>query len=296
MDSWHSYPSVYTIGHRAIEELLLDSVLVEEKIDGSQFSFGTFNGTLKARSKGAQLIIDAPEKMFNKAIETIKQLSLQDSWTYRAEYLQKPKHNTLAYSRVPKDNLIVFDINTQEEKYLSYEEKAKECNRIELEVVPKLFEGKITSIDTMINFLEKDSVLGNTTIEGFVVKNYSRFGRDKKVLIGKYVSEAFKEIHGVHWKKQNPSSKDIVRELILSYKTEARWNKSIQHLREKGELEDSPRDIGKLIIEVKEDIKKECTDEIKETLFKWAIGQILRGTVSGLPEYYKKQLLESSKF
>lgn len=41
-DSWHSYPSTFALGHRAIADLLLDPVLVEEKVDGSQFSFGVF--------------------------------------------------------------------------------------------------------------------------------------------------------------------------------------------------------------------------------------------------------------
>lgn len=43
MDSWHSYPSIFAIGHRALAELLLDPVIVEEKVDGSQFSFGLFD-------------------------------------------------------------------------------------------------------------------------------------------------------------------------------------------------------------------------------------------------------------
>ncbi len=38
--SWHSYPKIYGLGHKAITELLSDNVMVEEKIDGSQFSFG----------------------------------------------------------------------------------------------------------------------------------------------------------------------------------------------------------------------------------------------------------------
>lgn len=60
LTSWHSYPKVYALGHRALAELLLDEVLVEEKIDGSQFSFGRFGGDLKARSKGCQLNVDYP--------------------------------------------------------------------------------------------------------------------------------------------------------------------------------------------------------------------------------------------
>ena len=292
-NSWHSYPSIYAMGHMAIAELLFDDVLVEEKVDGSQFSFGRFDDILKVRSKGKQIILDAPEKMFNKAIKTVQALDLNDGWTYRCEYLQKPKHNTLSYSRVPKGNIIIFDINPNEEQYLSYADKKAECERIGLETVPFLFSGKITDINTMVEFLEIESILGGTKIEGFVIKNYSRFGRDKKVLMGKYVSEAFKESHKTEWKKSNPGNKDIIRELILSHKTEARWDKSVQHLRDRGDLENTPRDIGKLIIEVKEDIKKECTEEIKDALYGWAIGQILRGVTGGLPEYYKKKLLES---
>ena len=68
MNSWHSYPSIYNIGHRYVVDLLNEPVLIEEKIDGSQFSFGVFDGELKCRSKGAQLNLVAPEKMFIKAI------------------------------------------------------------------------------------------------------------------------------------------------------------------------------------------------------------------------------------
>jgi hypothetical protein len=54
MNSWHSYPSIYNLGHRALQDLLTVSVNVEEKVDGSQFSFGiTEEGEIKLRSKGA---------------------------------------------------------------------------------------------------------------------------------------------------------------------------------------------------------------------------------------------------
>src|SRR5690242_11376793 len=104
-DSWHSYPSIFALGHRYVADLLTVPVLVEEKIDGSQFSFGISTvGELAIRSKGAQMHIDAPEKMFQKAADTVKELKdvLTPGWTYRAEYLAKPKHNTLAYDRVPE--------------------------------------------------------------------------------------------------------------------------------------------------------------------------------------------------
>ena len=107
IESWHTYPKVYNMGHAAIRDLLLDEVIVEEKIDGSQFSFGLFLNPetgateLKVRSKGAVMITDAPEKMFAAAVETARSLPLTVGLTYRAEYLLKPKHNTLCYNRTP---------------------------------------------------------------------------------------------------------------------------------------------------------------------------------------------------
>ena len=293
MSSWHSYPSVYALGHMAISELLLDPVIVEEKVDGSQFSFGRFDGDLKLRSKGKDIIPDAPEKMFQKAVDTVMALDLVDGLTYRGEYLSKPKHNALAYERVPKGNVIIFDINTGEEKYLSYEAKRIEAERIGLEIVPLLYSGVVVSAADVLSFLDRQSILGGQKIEGVVLKNYSRFGRDKKALMGKYVSEAYKEVHDKEWKAANPTKSDVIFQLTNMFNTPARWDKAVMHLAEKGEIANSPQDIGKLMVEVKADIKKECADDIKEKLYKWAIDQILRGSIRGLPEWYKKKLLEN---
>lgn len=101
--SWSSYPSIFALGHRAIAELTNFPVHVQEKVDGSQFSFGVFDGEIRVRSKGAEMYPEAPEKMFQKAVDTVKALQdiLIDGFTYRGEYLAKPRHNTLAYDRTP---------------------------------------------------------------------------------------------------------------------------------------------------------------------------------------------------
>jgi hypothetical protein len=298
VSSWHSFPKVWSIGHGAVNELFFDPVIVEEKVDGSQFSFGVFNGELKIRSKGQEMVLDAPEKMFQKAVDTVLSLKdrLVDGWTYRCEYLQKPKHNVLAYDRVPEKHLILFDINTGEETYMSRADKEAEAKRLGLELVPLLFEGKIFSAVDLERLLDTVSILGGQKIEGFVVKNYARFGRDKKALMGKFVSENFKEKHKVDWKTENPGQNDIVEKMINTYRTPARWDKAIQHLREAGKLEGSPRDIGKIVKEVPADLLSECGDEIKEALFQWAYPQIMRGVNRGLAEYYKEQLMKNQQF
>lgn len=294
--SWHSYPSIYSLGHRAIAELLAGPVNVEEKVDGSQFSFGIFSGEIRCRSKGAVLHVDSPEKMFSAAVSTVRELAsdLRDGWTYRAEYLAKPKHNALAYDRTPARHLIVFDVNDGHESYLSYAAKHEEATRVGLECVPLIFSGRLTLADFR-ELLDRTSLLGGQKIEGLVVKPaaYDLFGLDKKVLLGKFVSEAFKETHAHAWKESNPHKGDVIEKLRSVYGAPGRWSKAVQHLRESGQLEDSPRDIGKLIGEVKADVERECADEIKERLFAWAWPQIARGLTGGLPAWYKEELVRA---
>ncbi len=294
--SWHSYPSPKAVGHGMIKDLLTDPVIVEEKLDGSQFSFGVFKGELKCRSKGAQLNMHAPEKMFLNGIEAIKEIQhlLTDGYTYRGEYFQKPKHNALAYDRIPARHVILYDINHAHEQYLSYEEKVAEATRLGLEVTPLLFEGMITDPFMFRDLLDRESVLGGAKIEGVVVKNYKRFTMDGKVQMGKFVSEDFKEVNGANWKKDHPGNNDIVSVLIAKYRSEARWQKAVQHLREEGKIKHEMSDMQHLFPEVCRDVRSECESEIKDLLFDWAWKNIARSLTGGLPEWYKQQLLDSA--
>ncbi len=291
--SWHSYPKIFAFGHKAINNIILDKhdIIVEEKVDGSQFSFGSFGGEVRCKSKRKEIILDAPDGMFKKAVEVVMSLDLKDGFTYRAEYLQKPKHNTLAYNRHPTNHLMIFDINDGHESYLSRKDKEAEAERLGLECVPLLFEGQVTDMNELFELMEQESVLGGPTIEGFVLKNYKLFIRDK-VMMGKYVSDAFKEKNHKSFRKQNPNSTDVMLMLCDKFRSEARWNKAIQRVRDDGELLGEPKDIGRLVKEIQSDIIEECADEIKEALYKWAIPQINRRAIAGFPEFYKKLLAE----
>lgn len=294
--SWTSYPKLFALGHRSIHGIFEDEVIIEEKIDGSQFSFGVIDGELRCRSKGAQLNIVAPEKMFVAAVETAQRLAekLTPNWTYRGEYLQRPKHNTLVYDRIPSQHVIGFDVSIGHEKYLSYDEKVAEFARLGLETVPCVYRGKIETPEKVRELLQTKSILGAQMVEGVVVKNYHRLNPFGQLMIGKFVSEEFKEVHSGDWSERNPTSGDIIEVLIGQYRTPARWAKAVQHLREKGQITDSPQDIGSLFKEVHKDIKEECEQELKDKLYKWAIDKVLRGCVGGLPQWYKEQLLKQS--
>lgn len=291
-DIIYSYPSVYALGHPAIENIFDNEVIIEEKVDGSQFSFAKIDGKLYCRSKNVPIDIENPIKMFEKVVETVKEIFpfLKDGYIYRCEYLEKPKHNTLEYSRVPKKYLIGFDIVTKFETYMSYPEKKEEFERIGLECVPLLFQGKVNDYSSLKNLLDTESILGKSKIEGFVVKNYFYFTREKKVALGKYVREDFKETNKKEWKDKK---KDIFEILVETFKSEVRWNKARQHLVESGMLENSPRDIPLLIREVVRDTESECKDEIKDLLYKHYWPKLSSELTKGLPEWYKNYLVQS---
>jgi len=295
MKEINSYPKIYNLGHRAIRDIFKESVLCQEKVDGSQISFCRRDVDIYARSKGAMLYFDNPEKMFAPGLEQIWDIgdSLVDGWVYRGEYLKKPKHNVLEYDRTPIRHIILYDIQVGDQDFLDPESVKEEAERIGLEVVPYWFLPEGATLEQLSDLLLNVSCLGGCAPEGIVIKNYRRFDPyTGKVMMGKHVSEAFKEVHRNSKGKYRTSNKDVIQSIIDNYKTEARWQKAVQHLREAGKLEDSPTDIGMLIKEVSQDVYHEERLEIQEILFKWAWKQISRGITAGLPEWYKESLLK----
>lgn len=291
------YPKINTIGHKYLAKLFNGPVVVQEKVDGSQISFGVINGELKARSKGKEIILDAPDSLFNEAVATIKQLHaeglLVGGYIYRGEYLKKPKHNALAYSRIPRENIILFDVCDTAGNYVTWDDAHREaCLNTTLEWVPTLYTGLIKTQDDVKAFLTQTSVLGGQLIEGVVIKNYAEFGEDGKPIFGKFVSEAFKEVHGQNWKKENPTQRDIRQRLIDKYRLETRWRKAVQTLRDNGQITETPKDIGIILKTIQNDVIAESLDEIKEDLWNFFKGDFTRGIIRGLPEWYKEQLLD----
>lgn len=301
MKRLHSYSSIYNLGHADVDQLFSSDVVVQEKVDGSQFSFGVIDGVLFARSKGQDILIDNPDKMFNKAIQTIKLLFdrglLLEGETYRGEYLASPRHNVLRYDRTPKDFIILFDVDKGDQEYGSVEYTAQTATRLGLEMVPVFFSGNISNLAQIEAFLKNDSILGGCKVEGVVIKNYAmKSPRDGKILMGKLVRPEFKELNKLPEKPKNAVGDEVLNAIIATYKNEVRWNKAIQHLRDNGQLKNSMEDIGPLLKEISIDILKECEDEIRQTLWKWAWPKISKGFTAGFPDWYKKKLLDNQSF
>lgn len=286
---------VFNLNHKLVEDLFDGVVTVEEKADGSNFSFKLdLNRDLICRSRRQLLDINNPPKMFAKAVNYVKSIAniLLPGVTYRGEVLDKPKHNVIAYSRVPEHNIVIFDIDVRTENYLSAEIKESEAKRIGLECVPCFVNNQIVfRPEDLKKFLEKESFLGGSKIEGIVIKNYNKFGQDKKILCGKIVSEEFKERHNKEW-KVNSNKKDVLTTLCEMYRNENRWKKAIQRLRDEDKLVNEMKDMAVLVPEVINDIRKEEENNIKDLLFNWAWPIISKKSVNGLAEFYKDYILK----
>jgi len=280
-----------------LKDLFADPVVIEEKVDGSQISFQRVGDSVLFRSRNQAIDTNAAG-MFEKGVQAITQIAslLHEGWIYRGEFLAKPKHNTLAYERVPHGHVILFDIDKELEDYATREELELEAARIGLEAVPLLAQGLVKTLEEFEALLQTPSILGGQLVEGIVIKNHGRFGKDGKALMGKFVSTKFREKHDKSWKERNPKGQDIIAQIIETYRTEARWQKAAAHMRERGELKVAPQDIGPMIKEVNADVLEECQEEIKDILFKWAWKDISRGITRGLPEWYKEQLLLQQQF
>ena len=296
-----SYTNIHALGKPELASLFSHPVVVQEKVDGSQISFGVIDGELMIRSKGKSQYPDT-DKMFAKAVAEIEARKgfLAPGVVYRGEYLEKPKHNVLAYDRVPDAHIALFDIYklglyTGHESHSNVE---LEANRLGFGCVPMLHDWYTPADNGALQadvavWLERESFLGGQKIEGVVFKNYQERNphappSSGHFLAGKYVSEDFKEVHKEHWK--TPGA-DFVRSLGEGLRTKARFWKAIQHLREQGALENSPRDIGPLMQEVSRDIEEEEGPAIRDALWSKYRKDILRGATKGFPEWYREELL-----
>lgn len=292
-----AFPKILHLGDKQISSLFDGPVEITEKVDGSQLGFGKVDGELFVRSKGKEQDLDNPDMMFEKAVEYINSIAdrIPDNMTFYGEYLNKPKHNTLAYDRTPKNNIALFGAyNSATREHFGIHYCKAFANKFDIDTVPLLHEGDANAEGILEMVNDTVSYLGGSKIEGVVVKAYKPWmfmgQMPQTVMSGKYVTEAFKEVHENNWKKEN-TGKGKLEVAISQYKSVARWNKAVQHLRDDGTLTETPKDIGGLIKEVRLDIEAEEKENIKDQL--WAIykNDFLQSATNGLPQWWKERLV-----
>jgi hypothetical protein len=300
MKTLSHYPKALTLGSAMTSKIFDGSVIVQEKVDGSQFRFGkNEDGEILFGSHRQNWPdVGCVDGMFKPAVQYLSGLTdvlaaVPNDTYFFAEYLSKPKHNTLSYQRTPTNNLVLFDclINGSWADRDSLKNVALSFG---IDLIPELGLGTDFSVDDLRPLHDRESYLGGEKVEGVVIKNYGKsilLGGQVMPLFVKFVRSGFKEQNDVNFRATNP--KDNLADYILSFRAEPRWIKAVQHLREDGTLTDSPKDIGPLIREIKHDIRTEESASIKDALYKFFIDEIVRRSTGGFPEWYKEQLIKS---
>lgn len=301
-----SYAKSYNIGHRALVQYF-DSIVenetwvVEEKIDGSQFSFSRRGDDFFFRSKNKPFPSDVPEKMFSFGVEKVLELGteLRDGWVYRGEYLRSPKHGALSYKSIPSKHVVIFDVEDEHGRLLSTERRTDEAERLgftAVRIISRFNSAPSEMLPVLNGWLEEESQLGGPKVEGVVIKRTERLLFDdqtSKLMIAKYVSETFREDQKKAWKQDNPGRNDVVQRLILEYQSKARLEKSIQRLKDSGDWDGSPKDIGPLMKLFPDDLLEDHKEDIKDALFTHFWSHIRRGVVAPIPRWYKEWLVEN---
>ena len=291
-----SYPSIMGLHHKYVKDILTQPVVIQEKVDGSQFSF--------VREDPASVVCHSRKTLlhpsqgtggnFGLAVETVGTLGplLREGWVYRAEAITRPKHNVLKYDRIPRGGLILFDVVTADGNYLEPEALAGEAKRLDLEVVPEYYFALWNAPkENLAQYLEKDSILGGCKIEGIVIKSWVLKAPDGNPLMAKLVRDDFKEAH----KREFKVGPDIIQQIVEALLVERRWEKAVERLRDADALVNAPQDIGPLLREIHQDVLKEETEWMAKKLLEGAWKQIAKGITTGFPEWYKERISNGAK-
>ena len=263
-------------GYGKVEQLKRSTVpvdaliSVQEKVDGSQCAACLLEDGIVGIQSRRQIV--RPEKSGAFAMVVAYFESIRDHMDpdkiYYGECISKRKHNRIQYERIPKNGFVLFDVFSKAiNSYLPYDEIVDIGNCLGLEVVPELYSGRFRDIPDYNDLLEHDSFLGGHKIEGFVVK-------DTKGNKCKVVSERFQEISKSHRIKV-PKNIDLTYrdEVFGAYRTEARWHKAVQHLRDDGKLVDDMKDMPALMRELNQDLDEECAAIVGEELLAYFLEQ-----------------------
>lgn len=229
------------------DEQILTTATFTEKIDGSYFQFGWYNGEFRYRTK-KMLDYEIKDKMFDKAIEYVtsnKDLIGKDE-VYCCEYLSKPKHNKITYDLEEMGDL----------EFVLFVIKRVPFSREPLPPLKNLI--PIPIVNTLELGPRNKSAYGELR-EGLVAK-------DENGQLYKIVDESFKEV------KHKPKDKTIklVDEVFQPYLNglDNRTDKTIFRLKEQGKSLTNKL-VGDILKETVNDLLLEEKENIKEDLYKF---------------------------
>lgn len=269
---------------------------VQEKFDGSQFTFGYLEGKFYARSRGQQIceelgIPDLFAEAFLNAKALCEDERLPPNMLFRCEAICKPKHNSLKYDRIPQYSFIVYDIQDAVSNEFMPPAEVEQLLGGVCEFAPTLgvFPDGFVLRSQLCDYLDANqhrlSKLGGA-IEGYVFKELSP--HPERAIV-KLVRDNFKELHAGNPDWERTGNKTGLEKVMQKLAGPARYTKALAHLKERGESEGSMRDMPKLMKELHSDLDSDNA-EIRELLWEVFGKEIKRQLGGGLALWYKDQL------
>ena len=295
---WKKYTKIKALGTDETEEIFEGVCVVQEKIDGGNFSFYVENNKLIVASRNMIMTDKIDPKgweaipVVTEAFEKYPEL-FNPNYLYVGESLQK---HTISYDSIP--GFVGYDIwNEETESFLHWKDSKGIFESFGLEFIHVHFErdGSEITIEELEECI-KHSSYKEGDAEGIVIKNYSKLNKYGNPLFGKIVTDDFKEQNRAVFKGTNQPPKEGNSTIIIAstYSTEARIEKTIHKLVDEGTVLDMSM-IPVLFNAVAEDIFEENAVEIYHTFdkidFKHLRGIVAKKCVPVL----KRILLERAK-
>ena len=273
----YKYPKIRALGddeNKDIFEYVDDEIIVEEKIDGGNFSFFLSDDgkTVYECSRNRNLTTDEDEKTFGKQRaylrKIIKDKELNPLYIYYCEAMAR---HTIAYETIP--DIVALDIrlkhkafepDTEVGFFLNRDAKEIEFKRIGLEVVPLIWRGKARELRK----IEVDTLIGKSAYysgqsEGAVIKNYNRKSSvGNHQIFAKIVADCFKENNKAVFGSIKSANTDTIK-IVDEFCTDARVRKMV--LKHVNEL-NLPLDL-KLMSKIPSAVIKDVVEEEFDGIF-----------------------------
>ena len=276
-------------------------VEIEEKLDGSQFSFRKDeHGKVFAKSKKTHFTVNdellattSPNSLFYGALSHLNKIRdrIPKGYLFRGEVLKAPRHNVLEYGRAPEGNIVLFDVQPEGEWNMRSVAVKHFAELLGVEAAPLLgysVPACPMDVETLKKLVEGDSILGGKR-EGVVLKC-----RAVKVQDGyakcKIVAESFRErkSDGSRGKRAKVLRASPIESIVAALTTDARYRKAYQSVRETLNVDRlEPKDIGPGMKALALDINLEEQDWIKEQLWQAHRNTIVKKVSADWPDYVK---------
>ena len=295
---WKKYIKIRALGTDETEGIFEGTCVVQEKVDGANFSFYVENNKLLVASRN-MVMVDKKNSGNWKAMLPVTEAYNQHKDKFNPNYLyvgESTQRHTISYTDIP--NFIGYDIwNEETESFLDWKDTKKEFASIGLPFIHVHFEreGSEITIEELRECI-KNSAYKDGPAEGVVIKNYNELDGHDRQMFAKIVTDEFKESNrkafgGIDQPKKENNSTILIAE---TYGTNARIEKIIHKLVDEGNKLDMSL-IPVLFNAVSEDIFEENAVEIYHTFdkidFKHLRGIVAKKCVPVL----KRVLLEKVK-